>query len=204
MGTVVVLLTFTIKEAWRDSEKDRVDDLDKEADRFNTKQLIESTQRNVLINTKVAPSHGEDKASLFQDWQRLWAAEMVDTERLGSMTDICKRLTCDALAKFEKSESVALDSNAALVIKLRTEPTSGPVSDEASERRDSAFLEELMFSNDLDQLQRHISEIMEQRKTDEARLLKDLTIFSIVLYFIGATIGIVGTLADIEPKKVGE
>jgi hypothetical protein len=205
LGTFIVLVTFTIKEAWRDSVKDKLDDFNNGVDQFNIEQSIEETQRNVVVDTKAVSIRSEDKQSLFGDYQRLSAALSVDSKRGLGLKTMCKKLKCDAagVSASSRSESVALDSFTKFIVQFRAEPTFGTLSDVTRELRDAAFFDEMKFSLTLDASKEDLLETVEKHRQDEERLLGKLTVVSISFYFLGALIGVIGTLADIEPKKVG-
>jgi hypothetical protein len=212
IGILIALLTFTIKEWWRDSVKEDLSGLDSAATTFDLSNTIYEGNLKIFGTVQkdiVAPSTRDE------GYVRLHEHEVLSSFSLSML------LSSETFGKRRHYNDIMPDIIAANICsnteskKLRaaedvfaTPPAWRPLNDEEIKKMQMAFQEVERAQLDTDLALHRLQYALEHRADEDReakeRLLRMLTIASVALYIVAATIGIIGILADIEIRPGSE
>lgn len=203
-GTLVVLLTFTVREAWRDSVKEKISDEQAELSSFEIRDSIAETQCNMLRMTfgpgAAKLPNGPDPS---EDAETILRMLRYDEERIALFEEMVHALELDPkinmdLASLRNEHGLAtLMLNRGLNAYDRNLATkNGLYRDFAQE---GAEHENRLFVL-LPAVRQQLSTRSRRQIEAHTQVLLRLTAFSILLYLLGGFIAILGTLADIDVK----
>jgi hypothetical protein len=206
MGGFIVLLTFAVKDAWRDSVKDELSEIDGEISQFQFDQSLQDALGSLLFHGRTSVNNPVSRKEMLEDDSRLQDELGIDSTRLERIKTFEVRMGRDAsdgnLKMLDATLTAAHGYERTLSTQLAHEPDKGQVSPEADKLSVIAFGQERLYTVRLGLVGLILANAANTVKRHDARVLRALSIASICLYVLGALIGIVGTVAGMQPKTV--
>jgi hypothetical protein len=207
-GSLVVLLTFTIREAWRDSVKEEISGAEASLSAFQLENEILNTQNTLNDPTRTGPpqSAKEFAVALLNHQQKL----LIDLSRTSASEEMVKRFpSTEAKEALSSANSASPPVSALLeesqkdyqnVVKSSLSSDQSPVlqadrSDQAVSHQQAILEAHLAKAGSL--VQENAHKYIDAKKKE----LHWLTVIGIGFYMVGGFIGIVGTLADVRMNK---
>jgi hypothetical protein len=210
-GTLIVLLTFTIKNAWRESVRDDLDDLERKSSLFPITEGLEEAHGDELGRSATHKQLPALNVEFLEDSRQLSQrldSDNIRIEQMQVMATLLKQQVLDKRNELTNQFQTAIKDDDYIEEEPMDIPgfTSGksmPVPGNLIEAYKKVMAEEKTVSELIASESAVLSQRVEQRKDELDRTLRRLTRWGIALYVLGAVMTILGTLSDIETKIPG-
>jgi hypothetical protein len=203
VGALIVLLTFSVKEGWRDSVRDQLQDLSNRHSSFALGINFDATAYNIFTLQSIEPAaltETINRDRMLSAVAGLERTRFMHDDRIDRLESLSKLFGADCThcvrdcrvesKKMEKASYAVLE--AALLDNTLTSKRTKDMYLQADRQQTNV-------KSAIERLIACVEKRYSTRRTQLNALLKNLTIASTLLYFIGGFISILGIVAN--PKK---